>query len=222
MSQKTIAMIHTVSGLVPLFDSLGRELLGDTKIFHIADEAILEMVNKAQGLTGEIYKRVRDDAIAAQNAGADIILLTCSSISPCADVAAFVCSVPILKVDQSMIEQAVSTGRRIGVIATAKTTLVPTISQIQAQADYMKKKVTLTSYLCEDAFNALQAKDVDKHDEYVTKEILNAITENDVIILAQASMARVLKSIPESKIIKPVLTSPESAVKAAQQRLREL
>lgn len=222
MNQKTVAMIHTVSSLVPVFDSLGRELLKDTKIIHIADEAVLTMVNKAQGLTKEITRRVCDDAIAAEAADVDLVLLTCSSISPCADVAAFLCSIPVLKVDQAMIEEAISLSDSIGIIATAKTTLTPTISQINQYADKLSKKVSVKSYLCEEAFKALQAKDVEKHDELVVSEIKRAMNENSVIILAQASMARALSKMDKSSIKKPVLTSPERAVRLVQKRLNDL
>ena len=222
MKMKTLAMIHTVSGLVPLFDGLGRKILENVKLFHIADEALLTMIMKTQGLSPIIKQRVCADAIAAEQAGADLILFTCSSISPCADVASELCSIPILKVDTPMIEQAVSLGSRIGVIATAKTTLDPTIGQIHQCADGMQRTVEVKSYLCEKAFEALQEKNPEGHDAFVAHEILQAIEENDVIILAQASMARVLESIPRSSITKPVLTSPESAILAVKLKIDKI
>ena len=65
-------------------------------------------------------------AASAQEAGADFILFTCSSIGPAVETAATLTDVPVLRVDQPMADKAVQLGKRIGVIATLSTTLEPT------------------------------------------------------------------------------------------------
>jgi hypothetical protein len=82
MKDKTIAMIHTVSSLVPLFDKLGKMIIKNINIIHIADEAVLNLISTAGHLTKEACRRICDDTVAAEAAGANLILYTCSSISP--------------------------------------------------------------------------------------------------------------------------------------------
>ena len=39
----TLAMIHTIAGLAPMFGELSKELMPDVETFNIADEAVLRM-----------------------------------------------------------------------------------------------------------------------------------------------------------------------------------
>ncbi|HOW00781.1 MAG TPA: glycoside hydrolase family 130 protein, partial [Rhodoglobus sp.] len=56
-------------------------------------------------------------------AGAVALQCTCSSISPCIDTARLVVSIPALKVDEPMVNKAISMGKRIGVAATGRGVL---------------------------------------------------------------------------------------------------
>jgi Asp/Glu/hydantoin racemase len=207
MSRK-LAMIYTVTGLVPAFEDLSQELIPGVKPINIADEAVLTMVTEAGGLTPEIYRRVSEDTLAAEAAGADVILVTCSSISPCVDVAQKMVSVPVLKIDQPMVDKAISMGSRIGVAATAKTTLKPTAELIKARSEVAGVETVVNPVLCEGAFDALMADDMERHDQIVKDYLYQMMEDNDVIVLAQASMARVADQIPEDKKRVPILSSP--------------
>ena len=60
-----------------------------------------------------------------------------------------------------------------------------------------------------DAFHALQKGDSNKHDKLIHQHIDQLAAQCEVIILAQFSMARALKSYGKSEL--PILTSPESS-----------
>ena len=51
------------------------------------------------------------------------------------------------------------------------------------------------------------------------KGLLELAEREDVVVLAQASMARVLNSVPADELKVPVLTSPELAVKQIREAL---
>ena len=220
---KKVAYLHTVSSLVGLFNSLSKELLPPgTEVFHIADELLLKTVMAQGGLSPFIYQRVAENVVAAERAGANIVQCTCSSISPCVEAVLPLAGIPVLKIDDPMIEMALSMGKRIGVAATAPTTLKPTTELVQAKAAARKLDVQVETRLCEGAFSALSSGDTTTHDRLVSQGLRELMSNNDVIILAQASMARVADAIPANEQKVPILSSPRLAVEALAAVLAKL
>jgi Asp/Glu/hydantoin racemase len=166
----------------------------------------------AGSLTPTIARRVAAYLESAELAGADYIMVTCSSIGPAVEAAAKLIGVPVLRVDQPMADQAATTGKKIGVLATLRTTLEPTADLISRRAALAGKQIELTSRLCEGAFEALMSGQPVVHDAKVATALKELSQQVDVIVLAQASMARVVDTLaPEDKRV-PILASPAIAV----------
>jgi Asp/Glu/hydantoin racemase len=163
-------------------------------------------------LTPPTARRVVQHVASAEDAGADYILVTCSSIGRAVETAAGLSKVPVLRVDQPMADRAVETGRRIGVVATLATTLEPTVDLIQRRASGAGKEIVLNSRLCEGAFGALMSGEAGKHDAMVAAALQELMGESDVIVLAQASMARVVEGLAATDRRVPILASPGLAV----------
>ena len=157
--------------------------------------------------------RVVSHVKLAESAGADVILVTCSSIGVAIETAATLATVPVIRVDQAMADEAVQIGNKIGVIATLPTTLEPTSDLVRRRAELAGKNATITSKLCEGAFEALMSGDAEKHDEMVAKALKELMKEVDVIVLAQASMARVVDGLSVEEKLVPILASPAIAMK---------
>jgi len=138
--------------------------------------------------------------------------VTCSSIGPAVEAGAKLIGVPVLRVDQPMADKAVATGKRIGVIASLSTTLEPTADLIQRRAAIGGKEIELTSRLVEGAFEALMAGDGATHDMKVAAALKELSQQVDIIVLAQASMARVVDSLAAADKRVPILASPGIAV----------
>jgi hypothetical protein len=68
------------------------------------------------------------------------------------------------------------------------------------------------SVLCEGAFDALMSGDGSTHDRLVAQALEDLSGKVDVIVLAQASMGRVAKTLPEEKKRVPILSSPVTAM----------
>jgi len=220
---KRLVFLHTMVSIVAQFTALAREVLPpDVESVHIVDEILLRVVLAEGRLTPFVYQRVCEDVVAAERAGAHAVQLTCSSISPCADVARTMVSIPVLKVDEPMIDRALSMGGRIGVIATASTTLKPTTDLVKSRAQMLGKLVKVEAVLCDDAYAAFFSGDLPKHDRIVLKALTELMPRNDVILLAQASMARVAEANPPQTQFVPILSSPRLAVERARQVLSEL
>jgi Asp/Glu/hydantoin racemase len=212
MKKKRLGLIHTSATLVPVFAALCKEKLPNVEIFNIADDSLVKGIREAGSLTATIARRVASYLESAELAGADYIVVTCSSIGPAVEAGAKLMGVPVLRVDQPMADKAVASGRKIGVIATLSTTLEPTADLIRRRATIAGKQIELTSKLVEGAFEALMAGDGATHDAKVAAALKELSQQVDVIVLAQASMARVVDSLaPEDKRV-PILASPGIAV----------
>lgn len=212
MSQKTLGLVHTSATLVPVFAELCSKYLPGIKVFNIVDDSLIKNTIACGELTASTSKRVVNYAASAEEAGADYILFTCSSIGPAVETAATLTGVPVLRVDQPMADKAVQTGKRIGVIATLSTTLEPTSDLVRRRAIAAGKEIELKSVLCEGAFDALMSGNAATHDKKVGDALKQLLNEVDVIILAQASMARVVDTLTDAERKVPILASPPIAI----------
>ena len=209
---KRLALIHTVTSLVPVFKTLCSEFILEADIFNIVDESLLQNVIREDNLSAVTARRVVGHLLSAEEAGADLVMCTCSSIGPAVEMARPLLSIRALRVDEPMAEQAVRTGQRIGVAATLRTTLDPTASLIERMATDVGSRVEVTAKLCEGAFDAVISGDTETHDAIVRDGLRELIGQSDVIVLAQASMARVVATLPEEEKQIPILSSPRLAV----------
>jgi Asp/Glu/hydantoin racemase len=212
MKRKKLGLVHTSATLVPVFAQLCKEKLPGVETFNIADDSLVKSIMAAGSLTETISRRVAGYLESAELAGADYILVTCSSIGPAVEAAEKLIGVPVLRVDQPMADEAVKSGKRIGVIATLRTTLEPTADLISRRAALNGKHVELTSRLVEGAFDALMNGDAAEHDKKVGAALKDLSSEVDVIVLAQASMARVVDTLPPGDKRVPILASPGIAI----------
>jgi Asp/Glu/hydantoin racemase len=222
MSRKTLALIHTSATLVPVFQQLCKAQLPDVATFNIVDDSLVRAIGERGALTADIARRVEAYITSAESGGADHILVTCSSIGPAVEASAPFCFVPVLRVDQPMADEAVRLGARIGVVATLPTTLHPTTDLVRRRAARAGRDIELSALLCEGAFDALMAGDAATHDRLVATALRELATRVDVILLAQASMARVVDGLaPEDRRV-PILASPPLAIAHLAQVLHPL
>jgi len=207
-----VVFIHTVSSLTAMFNELCAELMPGAELWHVSDETLIRRILAAGGLTPAVFRRTCEHVVAAEQAGADVVQLTCSSISPCADVARHLVSVPVLKIDEPMVRAAVASHERVGVIATNPGTLKPSTRLVRDIADELGREVEVVSVLCEGAYAAWLAGDREQHDRIVRENLLELMDGVQVVCLAQASMSRIAESLSDAERKVPVLSSPRPAV----------
>lgn len=209
--KKRLGLLHTSATLVPIFEQLCREKLPGVAVFNLVDDSLIKDVIAHNALRPQTARRVVNHVAAAEQAGADLIMVTCSSIGRAVETAAELVATPVLRVDRPMADAAV-THRRIGVIATLPTTLEPTADLIRRRAAAAGREIELTTRLCAGAFEALMSGDAVRHDALVLAALEELSSQVDVVTLAQASMARVAASIPEDQRQAPIMTSPPLAI----------
>ena len=216
MKKKRLTLIHTSGVMIPVFSELCKELLPDIETVHMVDESLLKDIIRDGCLLKPTARRVVGHILSAEQAGTDAILVTCSSIGKATELGRELVNLPVLRIDEPMASEALKAGSRIGVIATLPSTLNPTVDLIKRQAT---QDINVTAKLCEGAFEAVISGDAATHDKIVSEGILGLIAQVDVIVLAQASMARVVNSLPADKVTIPVLSSPRLAIEHLAQSL---
>lgn len=216
---RSIAMIHTVSGLIPVFDALLRSELVGWQGFNMVDESLLRATIRDGSPSPMTHRRLAALIGSAVDAGAEAVVVTCSSLGPAVEAARPFCPVPLFRIDQGMAESAVRSARRIGVLATLASTLTPTGDLIRATSVRLGRHCDVTDRLAEGAFQKLAAGDTAAHDAMVADHLLALAKEVDVVVLAQASMARALATVAGELGGTPVLTSPELGIRHIKDQL---
>lgn len=215
---RTLAFVHTSPVLVPMFTQLATELLPGVRFFHMVDESLIRNTIAEGSMSRSTAMRVLRMIESAEHAGAGAVLVTCSSIGEAVTNSRPFIGIPVLRVDEAMAEAAVTrASKRIGVAATVRTTLDPTLRLLRQTAGRLAKPVEIEPCLCEGAFEAVLSGRTEEHDRLVSAALRDLISKCDAVVLAQASMVRVLESMPARDT--PIFTSPRLAVESARRAL---
>jgi Asp/Glu/hydantoin racemase len=190
-------------------------------VISIIEDALIQDVIRAGRVTPEITRRLIRYYLAAEDTGADLIFNTCSSIGDVAIMARNLVTIPLVKIDDAMAAEAVRIGMRVGVLATLQTTLAPTVRLVRAQAEKAGRTVSVVEGLAQGAFEALVARQAEKHDELVASAAERVAGQADVIVLAQGSMARMEEALAK-RTGKPVLSSPRRGVLEVKDTLERM
>jgi Asp/Glu/hydantoin racemase len=183
---KTLALIHTSPTLTPMFTALCSKYMPETEIFHMVDESLIKDTIREGTLRRVTIRRLLALIESANMSGADAVMVTCSSIGPGIAIAQQLFDFPVIRV-ALLREKAAEAGRDIQIVDS----------------------------LCDGAFDAVLDGDTTTHDRILSEALVNDMRGVDIVVLAQASMSRVVRTMPEGTLAMPVLSSPELAVKQA-------
>jgi aspartate/glutamate racemase len=216
-----LAIIHTTPVTVESLKALANELVPGVEVMNWVDDSILPQLAANGGKIGEIEERFRQYAQIAEKAGASCILSACSSIG---DLVARVqpgLGIPIIRIDDAMAEFAVNSAETIGVSATLETTLQPTKRLLASKAEQAGMQVQIESVVAKSAYQKLLAGDKEGHDEELAAELRCLATKTELVVLAQASMARVISQFaPEEQAW--FLSSPRLGMLRVKQIMEQL
>lgn len=210
-----VAFLHTGAVVIPPVAELAARHLPGATIANLLDDRIVADLGDPERAAG-VPERVADLVRAAKTGGADIVMLTCSSISALAEPTAQLVGIPVLRIDEAMADAAVAVGPRIAVIATLATTCTPTEGLIRERADAAGAAPEVVTEVVDGAFAAVVSGDRATHDALVGDAIRRRAADADVVVLAQASMAGAAAAV---EVDVPVLTSLELGIIRLRQTL---
>lgn len=205
-----IAVIHaTILSHQPIADAF-QQLWPQAVTTNFTDDSLSADLAASGDLNENIFRRIADLTAYAINCGAQGILFSCSGFGAAIDAAKADLDIPVLKPDEAMIDDALSSGPRIAGLAT----FLPTISSLRSQLELAATRRNLSPRIqlayVPGALEALQAGRPQAHDALIL-QAAKELSGYDVLVLAQFSMARVYTAVSRA-IDQPVLTSPHSAV----------
>lgn len=208
----TLVLVHTIPSLVASFAAWCREALPECRILHVLDEPMLERIKQRGRGDLEDDDRLVEHVRLAEAIGAAAVLVTCSTVSRSVDRVRGRAAIPLVAIDDALDADAVRMGRRIALVATAASTLEPSQALLAAAAARAGREIEVVPLLVEGALPALLDGDADTHDRLVLDAVRSAAADSDVVVLAQATMARVLVALADDPPRVPVLASPQLAL----------
>jgi len=209
-----IALIHALAhSVAPINAALMRDWPHCQRMNLLDDSLSADLAAGGGGLDAAMTARFIALSDYAVSTGADAILFTCSAFGPCIEAAARRhADRPVLKPNEAMIDDAVASGKRVGLVAS----FAPTLASMPAE---FPSSCALDTELAEAAMAALDRGDAEGHDRLVA-DAAQRLAERGagLIALAQFSMARARPAV-EARCGLPVLTTVDSAVQALRRRL---
>jgi Asp/Glu/hydantoin racemase len=200
-----IAIIHALRHSAPPIEAAFARLWPEARLMNLLDDSLSADLARDGRLTEDMTRRFLTLARYAASTGAQGILFSCSAFGPPIETCARdLAPMPVLKPNEAMIEEAVKHGSRIGLLATFAGTLDSMPPEFPAG-------VTVVPKLAEGALAALDRGDAAEHDR-LAAEAARALADCDAIALGQFSLARAAPLVAQVTG-KPVLTTPESAVR---------
>jgi len=188
-----VGLVHSTRLVIPAVHEAVAKANPELEIINVLDEGLLKLLREQA--FQRIVPRMTLLAEGLEENGAELIIVTCSSLSPYVDRVRENVKTPVIKIDEPMIQWAVANHDRIGVVMTNPTTQIPTSSLIDAVCRRLSKEVEVEYRLCGEAFERLNRGDVEGHDAAVVEAVEALIEEVEVVLLAQISIARVVSKI---------------------------
>ncbi|HEY8344318.1 MAG TPA: aspartate/glutamate racemase family protein [Bacillota bacterium] len=188
-----VGLIHSTRLIIDTVHRAVSQAGPEVEIIHTLDEGLLKSLQKKED--HRIARRLTEMAEKLEEDGADLNILTCSSLSPYVNEIRKKLRIPLLKIDEPMIEWAVQNHQKIGVVMTNPTTYEPTTGLLREVAGRLGKEVKVEYNLCEQAFSRLNHGDVQGHDAVVIEAVETLLREVEVVLLAQVSIARIIEQV---------------------------
>lgn len=192
------------------------------RLMNVLDDSLSADLTLAGRLDGGLVQRMRDLARYAKAAGAQGILFTCSAFGPAIEAAGADVALPTYKPNEAMFREALSfpasgAALRVGLLSTFAPSVAPMAEELQTAARQQGLAIELHTACASQALQALAAGDTGRHDALVLAQA-DALRHCDVVMLGQFSMAHTQAAVA-NRLGKPVLSSPDSAVRLLQHTL---
>ncbi|MEQ1888517.1 MAG: hypothetical protein ABL951_04965 [Alphaproteobacteria bacterium] len=209
-----IVFLHTSPVHTATFDGLRDRFAPDIAIRHVVREDLLELAVAQGGVTPEVAAATVAALAGIVTQAPEIIVCTCSTIGPVAEIFDADAPIPVMRIDRPMADNAVMQGSYIAVCGAISTALHSAVALVRSSAKDMDRGgVTITDHLFASAWKYFQRGDMVAYHREVARGLRGAALTADLILLAQASMAGAIAYCQDIAI--PIWSSPETGFRAA-------
>lgn len=234
LSGKKLGVVNGASWISLWSTYFGKTILPGVKIISVGNDAVQLnfMEAHSRGLACppriniELFCKYAKDLYDLYQI--DAVLISCSTMNRALSEVRQTMKplgVPVIQIDEAMMEQAASTEGRILVVATHGPTVTSTQALLQETAERLGKKVDFVGAEIKEAFELLGRGKIAEHNQAVAQAIHNVQSRQhiDVVVLAQLSMSVFSFTFPEPvrEFGIPVLNSGQTGFARAGDILRK-
>jgi hypothetical protein len=200
LSGKKLGVVNGSSWVSLWCTYFGKLMLPGVKIINVGNEAVQLNFMRAHKrgepcppqINIDLFCRYARDLFDL--VGVDAVLISCSTMNRAfrqVRDAMKPLRVPVVQIDEAMMEEAVNTEGRILVIATHGPTVKSTTSLLEETATRLRKSVRFVGETVEEAFELLGQGKIAEHNEVIAGTIRKAMQKQtiDIVVLAQLSMS---------------------------------
>ena len=222
LNNKTLGIFHaaliSTKGVQPFI----QEIIPEVTVAHHVDDTIQNsnFISPPGIIPKENFFKFASYCYYLEKAGVDMILLACSTFNQAVEHARPMINIPILQIDRPMMDIAVKTGKKIGLLATVPTTIPSSERLLNTAAGEAGKKIGITTILCTRAFEEIKKGNVDRHNELLLEEIEKLSRSVDVIVMAQVSMSALEPMLKNTRV--PVYNSGRTGFNRVREILESL
>ncbi len=233
LSGKRLGVVNGSSWTSLWSTYFGQKMLPGVKIIYVGNEAVqlnfMEAHHRGQSVPPpiniDLFCKYAEDLYQLYRV--DAVLISCSTMNRAFErvsnhMAQF--DIPVVQIDEAMMEEAVLSNGRILVVATHGPTVKSTQNLLQETADRLGKRVNFAGATIENAFELLGRGAIEAHNQAIAAAIRKAQAEQtiDIVVLAQMSMSVFSFTFPDpvAEFGIPVLNSGETGFRRAGEVLR--
>jgi Asp/Glu/hydantoin racemase len=218
MKTTRISLIHATPLAIQPVNAAFARLWPEAQCHNLLDDRLTTDLLAAGQIDQAMITRMVGLANYGKTHGAAGILFTCSAFGPAIDAAKAAVGLPILKPNEAMFAEALTLcrelggARRIGLLTTFAPAGVSMREELLTAIAAANLPITVDTACAVGAMEAYSAGEAAEHDRRVLEQAQD-LAACDVVLLGQFSMAHCQAAVA-SALNKPVLTSPDSAVRA--------
>lgn len=180
----------------------------------ITDSSIIVETQANGGPTPAVARRMYSYFLAAVDAGSDGVLVTCTSVNSITKKLRELLPVPVVSIEEPVAAEAIAAGGRIGILSSVATSAKPVRETILEQAAAAGRDVEVSIVVADGAFEALMSGDRELHDIKIRQALERLVSDVDVVVFAQLSMALVEHPQYDIPVLKLGLSGYEAAFQA--------
>lgn len=208
---KRIALLHTVQAVADTFGAYLSEVLpSDTKLYNLWDQFLSLGPNDEGCFTREHKKRLYRDLISCEELGVNVVVVTCSTLTPHLSYVRPFLTVPIIAIDEPMLRKAAKSGGEVLLVATAGSAIEPAHDRLLEEARGLGRTVSVTCHTENAAYKKMQKNDMEAHNQILVHAVGDLAREKSytTIVLCQASMAPCADAIERETGVRTLSSPP--------------
>jgi len=214
-----VVMIHALAESIPPTKLAFQEVFPEAELVNLLEEGLF--LDFGDQLTPPLRRRMTQLICYCAEHGARAIGLACSVYTPMVETARTVVDVPVVSSYGPVMDEAVQTGRRVGLIASVPATLRDAERFLQQAAKAHSVQVEAYPRLAEDLLSVKRRDGEAAFCRRLAEEVDKLTPHVDAVLLSQFSMASALSHLQTTAPV-PVLSAPHSSARRLKQLLVEI